>query len=110
MMHRALFQPWAPTQDPLSGQPVDAHETQEETICGVDFSAKGVELETTEGVYVAHYKVRLPRAMAGKARPLCRYVVTTAHGELLPRPYTLEQVSEPAIGPTGVVVWARNVL
>lgn len=110
MMHRAVFQPWRPAQDSRSGQPITDYEGLEETICGVDFSPKGTEVDTTEGVYVAHYKIRLPRSWADRARPLCRYVIVSAHGELLTRPYTLEQVSEPAIGPTAVVVWARNVV
>jgi hypothetical protein len=66
-------------------------------------------VDGTEGTFIAHYRVRLPLSMAERARPLSRYTVTTAFGATAERPLVLEQVSEPAAGPSGVVVWARNV-
>jgi hypothetical protein len=110
MQHRARFTPWQPAQDAMSGQHVNAAATEyRETPCGVDFSAKGMLVDGTEGTFVAHYRVRLPLSMADRARPLSRYTVTTAFGATAERPLVLEQVSEPAAGPSGVVVWARNV-
>lgn len=110
MQHRALFRPWEPVQDEASGQMVNAAEFgDDEIICGVDYSAKGQLVDTTEGTYVAHYRVRLPLDWAGRARPLSQYRVTQAYGAMPERPLLLEQVSEPAAGPSGVVVWARNV-
>lgn len=109
MQHRALFTPWAPTQDADSGQMVNAAEAEELIVCGVDYSARGVLVEGSEGTFVAHYRVRLPHDMAARARPLSRYQVTTAFGALAEKPLLLEQVTEPAAGPSGVVVWARNV-
>jgi hypothetical protein len=76
----------------------------------VDYSVKGQLIENSEGSFVAHYRMRLPHSMAGTARPLSRYRVTTAFGATADRPLVLEQVSEPAAGPSGVVVWASNVL
>lgn len=109
MQHRAVFTPWEPTQDANSGQMVNDAAEEETLICGVDYSARGTEVETTEGIYVAHYRVRLPYDMAARARPLSRYRVTTAFGATAHAPLVLEQVSEPAAGPSGIVVWARNV-
>lgn len=110
MQQRALFTPWRPTQDEASGQMLNAAEPEGTVRCGVNFSAKGIVVDGTEGTIVAHYMVRLPLDMAARARPLCRYeVIETYGGELARTPTVLEQVSEPAIGPSGVVVWARNV-
>lgn len=109
MQHRALFTPWQPAQDADSGQMVNAADVWGEVRCGVDYSAKGQLIENTEGTFVAHYRLRLPLDMAARARPLSQYRVTTAFGATAERPLVLEQVSEPAAGPSGIVVWARNV-
>lgn len=109
MMHRVVFRPWNPTTDALSGQQVSTGQPVGSLMCGVDFTPKGSPVEGTEGVVVAHYRIRLPRSFAAQATPLSRYQVVEAYGELLPTPLTLEQVSDAAIGPSGVVVWARNV-
>ena len=110
MQHRALFTPWQPVQDADSGQMVNAADVWGSTICGVDYSAKGQLIENTEGSFVAHYRLRLPHDMAAMARPLSQYRIATAFGYTAERPLVLEQVSEPAAGPSGIVVWARNVL
>ena len=110
MMHRAVFHPWNPTTDALSGQQVSTGEPTGSLMCGVDFTPKGAQVEGTEGPFIAHYRIRLPRSFAAQATPLSRYEVIEAYGELLPTPLLLEQASEAAIGPSGVVVWARNVL
>ena len=109
MQHRALWTPWRPTQDADSGQMVNTAEPGGSTICGVDYSAQGQLVENSEGTFVAHYRVRLPLVMAATARPLTQYRITTAFGAMAERPLVLEQVSEPAAGPSGIVVWARNV-
>lgn len=109
MSHRAVFHPWSPEADPLSGQHLSDAEATQTIRCGVNFSARGALVEGSDGSFVAHYQVRLPREFAQQARPLSRYVVTEAFGELLPRLMVLEQASEPSVGPSGVVVWARNV-
>jgi len=110
MQHMALFTPWEPTQDADSGQMVNAADVWGSVVCGVDYSAKGQIIESTEGTIIAHYRVRLPLDMAARARPLSRYEVVTAFAAALAaRPLVLEQVSEPAAGPSGIVVWARNV-
>lgn len=110
MQHRALFTPWEPTQDAESGQMVNDAAVAGSVVCGVDYSAKGQLVDTTEGTFVAHYRVRLPHEFAAQARPLSRYTLVDAFGALPDRPLVLEQVSEPAAGPSGVVVWARNVV
>ncbi len=110
MQHRALFTPWQPDQDAASGQMVNAAAVVGEVICGVDYSAKGQLIEGTEGTFVAHYKIRLAREMAARARPLSRYEIVTSYGAYAARPLVLEQVSEPAAGPSGIVVWARNIV
>lgn len=110
MQHRALFTPWQPDQDAASGQMVNAAAVVGEVICGVDYSAKGQLIEGTEGTFVARYKVRLPLDMAALARPLSRYEIVTSYGAYAARPLVLEQVSEPAAGPSGIVVWARNIV
>lgn len=110
MQHRAYFTPWSPTQDTDSGQMENAAVEETPAIrLGVDYSAKGQLIENTEGTFVAHYRLRLPIDMAAAARPLSRYRVTTAFGATAEKPLVLEQVSEPAAGPSGLVVWARNV-
>lgn len=109
MSHAAIFTPWQPAQDAASGQAINAAEPEETIICGVDFSARGTLVDGSEGTFVAHYKVRLPIEMAARARPMSRYAVVTSFGELTEKPLLLEQVTEPALGPSGVVVWARNV-
>ena len=109
MQHRALWTPWRPAQDADSGQMINAADPGGYTICGIDYSAKGQLIENTEGTFVAHYRVRLPIDMAATARPMTQYRITTAFGATAEKPLVLEQVSEPAAGPSGVVVWARNV-
>ena len=109
MQHRPTFTPWSPTQDADSGQMVNSAAVEETIILGVDYSAKGQLIEDTEGTFVAHYRLRLPHDMAARAKALSRYTVTTAYGATATRPLVLEQVSEPAPGPSGIVVWARNV-
>lgn len=116
MNHVAAFRPWTPAQDANSGQAVNtAAEQWQEIRCGIDFTAKGLLVDGSEGSFLAHYKIRLPMDMAAKARPLSRYRVTEAYlapecpDGVLAAPLLLEQVSEPSIGPSGIVVWARNV-
>lgn len=109
MQHRALWTPWRPVQDADSGQMVNTAEVGGSTICGVDYSAQGQLVENSEGTFVAHYHVRLPLSMAATARPLTRYRIVEAYGATPAEPLTLEQVTEPSAGPSGIVVWARNV-
>ena len=109
MQHVALFTPWQPDQDAASGQMENAADVWGSTPCGVDYSAKGQLIEDSEGTFVAHYRLRLPLDMASRARPLSQYRITTAFGATAEKPLVLEQVSEPAAGPSGIVVWARNV-
>ncbi|HQV46349.1 MAG TPA: hypothetical protein PK478_10105, partial [Nitrospira sp.] len=109
MQHVALFTPWLPAQNADSGQMENAADVWGSTPCGVDYSAKGQLIEDSEGTFVAHYRLRLPLDMAARARPLSQYRITTAFGATAEKPLVLEQVSEPAAGPSGIVVWARNV-
>ena len=109
MQHRAVFRPWTPTQDADSGQMENTAPEGSTIQLGVNYNAKGQLIEDTEGTFVAHYQLRLPLSMAATARPLSQYRVTTAFGATAEKPLLLEQVSEPAAGPSGLIVWARNV-
>lgn len=109
MRHRALFIPWLPEQDDESGQMLGGDEANGAFTLGVDFSAKGMLIEGTEGTVIAHYKLRLPLDMLADARPLSRYRVVEAYMSPLNPPLLLEQVGPASAGPSGLVVWARRV-
>ncbi len=109
MSHRAIFYPWQPVQDADSGQMINTWTADGQTECGVHFTPQTGALEGTEGTVVANYRIRLPIAMLGRAKALCRYEIISAFGEPLSPTWMLEQVGPAAPGPSGLLINARRV-
>ena len=110
MDHEAMFQRYDPETDSCSGQLLHGTEAGVRVRCGLKQAEREPgKMENSDGGTISPYVLRLPRWMEAETRPMSRFVVDRAHGQALARPLTLEQVGEEAVGPSGVVVRARQV-
>lgn len=110
MHHIAIFQPYAAEVDARSGQHVIDPTDEIDICCGWKPDTHGQLVAEAETTFQQVGTLRLPHWMADKARPRSRYSLNCAYGRPLRAPLLLEQIGEPKVGPSAVVVQAGVVV